>query len=250
MQAIIMAAGKGSRLGSITNGKPKAFVEIEGIKLIEYNIALLHENGIKDIKVVTGYKCEEYEALLGEIPGITFIYNPFYEMVNVLGSFFVAQDKLADEDTIYLHADTLCAPEIMRNLIKTNGDIVLPIDYKECDEEAMKVKICDSRIEAISKKVALEDSAGEFIGIAKLSKNILPSIKEASKELLKDKKFNEYFEAIIQYLIDRKTTDKIIPIPTEGLFWGEVDFIEDYERVKADMPEDLLGIAKKDLGYD
>ena len=45
MQAIIMAAGKGSRLGQLTKDKPKSFVEVKGIKLLEYNIALLHEYG-------------------------------------------------------------------------------------------------------------------------------------------------------------------------------------------------------------
>lgn len=55
MQAIIMAAGKGSRLGQLTKDKPKSFVEVKGIKLLEYNIALLHEYGITDIVVVTGY---------------------------------------------------------------------------------------------------------------------------------------------------------------------------------------------------
>ena len=52
MQAIIMAAGKGSRLGGLTADMPKAFLEIKGIKLIEYNIALLHSCGIKDIILV------------------------------------------------------------------------------------------------------------------------------------------------------------------------------------------------------
>ncbi|MDF2565867.1 MAG: putative sugar nucleotidyltransferase, partial [Massilibacillus sp.] len=63
MQAIIMAAGKGSRLGEITNGKPKSFLEIKGKKLIEYNIQMLHKYGIHDITIVTGYQSEAFVEL-------------------------------------------------------------------------------------------------------------------------------------------------------------------------------------------
>ena len=113
-----MAAGKGSRLGDLTENKPKAFLEIEGIKLIEYSIALLHAYGIKDIILVTGYMNEKYEELVKKYDGIVCVYNPFYEMMNVLGSFYMAQEYLKEEDTIYMHADTLCDPDIFENMIK------------------------------------------------------------------------------------------------------------------------------------
>ena len=54
MQAIIMAAGKGSRLGSLTDGKPKSFVEIKKKKLIDYNLDLLRHYGVDEIIIVTG----------------------------------------------------------------------------------------------------------------------------------------------------------------------------------------------------
>lgn len=246
MQAIIMAAGKGSRLGSLTGDKPKAFLEVNNIKLIEYNIAQLHNAGVKDIVLVTGYKCEEYEKLTENIEGVRCVYNPFYELMNVLGSFFIAQHALKDEDTVYMHADTLCAPEIFRDMLATEGDLVLPIDYKECDEEAMKVTINDGHITRISKLIPCEEAAGEFIGIAKLSAKSIPAIKEAAKKLMKEKEFTSYFEGAIQEVIDQGGF-KITPIATDKRFWGEVDFLEDYEYVCDNMPKELIDIAKKDL---
>ena len=56
MQAIIMAAGKGSRLGSLTESKPKSLLEIKGKRLLDINIAMLHKYGIWDITIVTGYQ--------------------------------------------------------------------------------------------------------------------------------------------------------------------------------------------------
>ena len=89
MQAIIMAAGKGSRLKNLTGGKPKSFLEIKGKKLIEYNLRLLQKYQINDIIIVTGYQSESFEAFTANMNNIRLIYNPFYEMVNVLGSFYM-----------------------------------------------------------------------------------------------------------------------------------------------------------------
>lgn len=242
MQAIIMAAGKGSRLGSLTEGKPKSFLEINGIKLLEYNIALLHSYGIHNILLVTGYKTELMEKLAEKIEGVRCIFNPFYEMVNVLGSFYIAQEYL-NEDFIYLHADTLCAPEIFEQMIQSEGEVVLPVEYKLCDEEAMKVRTRNGQLVEISKQIPCEEGEGEFIGIAKICETVLPDLRKAAKELMRQKQFTSYFEGAIQVLADQgKHSLKIFP--TGKSFWGEVDFLEDYERVCRQMPENLLKIAE------
>lgn len=246
MQAIIMAAGKGSRLGGLTADMPKAFLEIKGIKLIEYNIALLHSCGIKDIILVTGYRSENFEKFAAEIDGVRCIFNPFYEMVNVLGSFYMAQEYLT-EDTVYMHGDTLCAPEIFREMLIQKGDMVLPVDYKLCDEEAMKVRTENGTLVEISKQIPCDAGEGEFIGIAKISKNILEDLKKASRKVLKEKQFNSYFEGAVQELIKLGQYNLKI-IPTKGAFWAEVDFQEDYEKAAAGISEELVRIAEKEFG--
>lgn len=246
MQAIIMAAGKGSRLGGLTADMPKAFLEIRGIKLIEYNIALLHSYGIRDIILVTGYRSEDFEELAERIDGVRCIFNPFYEMVNVLGSFYMAQEYLT-EDTVYLHGDTLCAPEIFRNMLETEGDMVLPVEHKVCDEEAMKVRTENGRLVEISKQIPCDVGEGEFIGIAKIRKNILDDLRKASRKVLKEKRFNSYFEAAIQELVQAGGYDLRI-MPTKGAFWAEVDFQEDYEKAAAGISEELVKIAEKEFG--
>lgn len=247
MQAIIMAAGKGSRLGNLTQDKPKSFLEIKGIKLIEYNIALLHEHGIKDIIIVTGYQNEIFEELARKIEGISCVYNPFYEMTNVLGSFFVAQEYLADTDTVYMHADTLCAPEIFETMLRTDADMVLPVEFKKCDEEAMKVKTYNGYVTEISKNIPDTEGEGEFIGIMKIGRRVLPDLKGASKELMKNKEFSSYFEGAIQKLIDWGGYE-IKVIPTGEYFWGEIDFLDDYNKACERIPKNLVELAKKELG--
>ena len=245
MQAIIMAAGRGSRLEHLTNDIPKSFLTVNEIKLIEYNIALLRYFNVKKIIIVTGYKSEYFEDLFTNCNDIQLVYNPFYEMMNVVGSFFMGQEHLSEnEDTIYMHADTLCAPEILNDIIDKNSDMVLPVHFKVCDEEAMKVRTLNSHVIEISKSIPCEQAEGEFIGIAKLSKNIIKPLKESVKYILKQKNFNYYFESAIQDMID-KHIYSIITTSTGNYFWGEVDFIDDYNYIIDNLPNNLLDIAKK-----
>lgn len=245
MQAIILAAGRGSRLGKLTEELPKAFLEVQGFKLIEYNIALLHSFGIHDIVIVTGYHCELFERLTKQIKGIRCVFNPFYEMTNVLGSFYVGQDLLT-EDFAYLHADTLCSPEIFREMMQTDGDIVLPVDFSAYDEESMKVKTEGGRVTDINKTMPCAEAEGEFIGIAKISETVISDLKRASKELMKEKAFTSYFEAAIQRLADMRKYE-IKTVSTRGMFWGEVDFLQDYQKVIREIPIGFVELTKREL---
>lgn len=240
MQAIIMAAGKGSRLGSLTAGNPKSFVEIKGKKLIEYNLGLLQRYGVDEIIIVTGYRCEAFEELTRGMRNVRLMYNPFYEMVNVLGSFYMGMEALHD-DFIYLHADTLCEPVIFEKLMRLQADVVLPVEYKKCDEEAMKVRSKDGKIVEITKQMPLDAAEGEFIGIAAFRKEVIPALKAKTKQLLKEKEFAAYFESAIQRLIDEEDFD-IQAVSMDGAYWTEIDFIEDYERAAAQMPESLSNL--------
>lgn len=235
MQAIIMAAGKGSRLGELTGGNPKSFVEIHHKKLIEYNLDILRQLGVDEIIIVTGYRKDAFEELTKDMKDVHLVYNPFYEMVNVLGSFYMGMRYLR-ENFIYLHADTLCDPCILKKLAQFEADMNLPIDYKVCDEEAMKVRSQEGKIVQITKKMPIEEAEGEFIGIASFKKNIIPSLQIAVEKLLEEKNFSEYFEAAIQKLIDEKEFS-VCSIPMGNAFWAEIDFREDYDRAAACIPQ-------------
>ena len=226
MQAIIMAAGFGSRIAKITNNLPKSFLEINGEKLIERAIRLLRERNITDITVVTGYKSELFIELLDD--NIRFVNNPLYFCTNVLGSFACGMNNLSD-DFVFIHADTIFDETILDELIASQvSDIVLPVDYKKCVEEEMKVTTIDGCIDVIHKSIDLSVAEGEFIGIAKVNKEILEQLKAAVVEELKaNANHNEYFEAAIQNLVDKG--QKVKTIATNGRPWIEIDFPEDYE---------------------
>lgn len=238
MQAILMAAGKGSRLGDLTENLPKSLLEIKGKRLLDINIAMLHKYGIWDITVVTGF-CDEkiIEATKG-IPGITLVYNPFYEFTNVIGSYYMGMKCLHD-DFIYLHADTVCDMGIFDEMLRADGDIVLPVDTKPCDDEAMKVRLDGGRIVEITKQIPAKAAAGEFIGIAKIRKNVIDDLNNAAIDILRGKIFTSYFEGAIQRVLDMEKYD-VQMIQTNDRFWAEIDFIEDFQRAEANITRELL----------
>jgi len=243
MQAIIMAAGKGSRLGNLTEGKPKSFAKIKGHRLIDYNISLLRYHGIDTI-IVTGYNYQEFENEYESDQDIKLVFNPFYEEVNVQGSFWVGM-RYITEEFLFIHADSLCDPDLFKELVESPGDIVLPVDFDTYNEEAMGVRLEDNYAVEISKDIPINKACGEFIGFAKFAGRVLNDIKEATEDYLKEKKFKEYFESSIQTLMDKRSYDIVI-LPTAGRFWAEIDFIEDFDRAVSEIPNSLVDIAQKD----
>lgn len=228
MQAIIMAAGKGSRLGELTKGYPKSFVEINGKKLIEINMAMLRDIGVEKMIIVTGYREDAFVELTKGMDDVVLKYNPFYSLVNVLGSFYMGMDELND-DFIFLHADTLCDKSIFEELIKLKADVNLPVDYKQCDDEAMKIRSEKGKLVEITKQMPVEAAEGEFIGVASFRKEVLDVLKQKVKEVLADGDFASYFEGAIQRMIDETDCD-IRPFDICNAPWAEIDFREDYDR--------------------
>lgn len=104
-RAIIMAAGIGSRMRPITLDIPKALVEVNGKRMIETIIDALHENGIDDIYIVTGYLKEKFHMLNSKYQNLKFIENPYYDSCNNISSLYVAREYV--ENSIILDADQI-----------------------------------------------------------------------------------------------------------------------------------------------
>jgi len=230
MDAIILAAGQGKRIAKITDGNHKSFLTVNGKSIIDWQLQYLDEFNVKNIIIVVGYQKEKFYELYGDRKNVTLVFNPFFEITNVLPSFWFGMDKLKDH-TLYLHADTIFDKEILEKLIVTDGDIILPIERNKCGSEEMKVIIKNGYIEKISKELTDKDAIGEFIGIAKISKHVIPSLKEIVNELMTQQSFNSFFEAALQLGVNRGLF-KLKPLDITGMPWVEIDFEKDYEKTK------------------
>jgi choline kinase len=234
MIAVILAAGKGSRLGKYTTEIPKSLLPLDstGKTLLDFNINILSEFNLEKIYVVTGFNSEKIENHVRQHDNIEIIYNPFWDCCNVLGSLYMALDTLQD-DFLFLHADTLAVPEIWKELIETKGDFILPFERKVCGEEEMKVLVENGKLLEISKLISPEKADGEFLGIAKFSKATIPYFKNTAAKLFKQGSLNHYMESVIHTVINDKTSFNIVPYDIGNKAFVEVDFEEDYQRAKA-----------------
>ena len=102
-RAIILAAGKGTRLHPISDFIPKPLIEVNGKRMIETILDALIANGIKEIYIIVGYLKEKFQILKQKYPFINFIENPYYSNCNNISSIFVARNFL--ENSIIIEGD-------------------------------------------------------------------------------------------------------------------------------------------------
>jgi L-glutamine-phosphate cytidylyltransferase len=231
MKAVILAAGKGSRLGHLTYDTPKSMLKLnDNHTLLSYNIMQLSKAGINDIILVSGYqsqKIEDYSQELAKIYDISInnILNPFWDHCNVLGSFYMSLGIIKD-DFIFLHADTVSSKEVVDGLITSASDVCLAVDLKPCGEEEMKVWLKNNKVERITKFNIGYEADGEFVGIAKFSRNMVEYFEERSRAIFKLGVLDSYMEQVLDNgIIEDNLVVKYFDASAYSTI--EVDFIED-----------------------
>ncbi len=123
MRAIILAAGRGSRLGPLTQNRPKCFVELAGRSLLSLQCAALRQAGIERIGVVAGYRKESFDG-----SGLEVIVNPRWEASNMVVSLTCAAAWLAAEPCIVSYSDIFYHPETVRRLTASTDDLAIAYD--------------------------------------------------------------------------------------------------------------------------
>ncbi|MDE8696845.1 NTP transferase domain-containing protein, partial [Bacteroides cellulosilyticus] len=110
MQAIILAAGMGKRLGELTKGNTKCMVNVNGISLIDRTLTQLSKLSLSRIVIVIGYKGENLKNYVGdEYKGvkIEYINNPVYDKTNNIYSLSLAKKELQEDDTLLIESDLI-----------------------------------------------------------------------------------------------------------------------------------------------
>lgn len=228
--AVIVVAGLSSRLYPLTETTPKCLLPLGDEKILERNLRLLKNNGIENIIIVTGYLKNMIDEV-AQSRAIT-VFNPFYKYCNNMGSLYFAKQIVKEEPFLYLHGDVVFSEHLLQQFLEqlnSNHFLDLAVDFKETDEEAMKVET-DAKEFLIrsSKEIPPERSKGEWIGLAAVHhpKQLFDQIEK----ILAEEHLNVYDTYAFTELVNRGKKIKCLSINNEP--WTEIDFIEDYEKAK------------------
>lgn len=245
MKAIILAAGKGTRLGPFTDNFPKGMIKLFDKSLIEMQIDNFQACGITDITIITGYKSEKII-----FPKIKMVKNEFYDSTNMNESLFCAENELNDS-VVISYSDIVYEKSIIEQLIEFKGDIGVAIREKWKDDyvgrnlhpisEAENVLFDDEKILKIQKNISKKtdkEEIGEFLGLIRLSKKGCNILLENYENLKKNHKGQFHSSESLKkaYLTDMLQEIIILGEKVELIFskgkWYEIDTMQDIENVR------------------
>ncbi len=228
MKALILAAGRGTRISRFLNGKPKCIVDIRGIELIRYTVELLKKKGISNIGVVLGYQAEMVKGCLFD-KKVEFFTNPFFDVTNSIASVWFAKNFFSnDDDYLIMNGDVFLEERIIIDVLKTEVSPVMYADESRKEEADYKFYYENNVLKKYGKNLTGEDITGEYIGIARLNCDFIPKFLSKLDQMIDIQQHSLWWENVLYELTKESN---IFVQDIRGMFWAEVDYIEDYFRI-------------------
>ena len=237
MQAIILAAGMGKRLGELTKKNTKCMVEVNGTRLIERVLRILDKKGLSRIIMVVGYQYENLMTFVNTLDistPIEFIINDVYDRTNNIFSLALAKDRLIQEDTLLLESDLIFEESLIDLLLEDERDTLVLVDKFESwmDGTCIEVDNEDNIVDFIPGKLLKYSEKERYyktVNIYKLgadfSRDVYVPVLEAYAKVMGN---NEYYEAVIKLILMLdKNTMKAKRL--QGELWYEIDDIQDLD---------------------
>ncbi len=228
MKAILLAAGRGTRISRMIEPVPKSTLPIMGTPLIRYTTKMLQQYGMSVI-ICVGYEKEKiYKALEGL--EVSYCYNPFFDVTNSIASLWIAREELND-DMLIMNADVYISAEILEMVLADQHDNVMAMDTTRIAMGDYFFKTLDSGcIKKYGKDLPVEERSGEYVGCAKITKEFLPAFTEKMNALIERQQHDLWWENIM-YAFTDSDEHPIHTLDVDGRFWSEIDYFDDYERI-------------------
>jgi choline kinase len=237
MHAVILAAGRGSRMGAHVEDRPKCLVELAHKPLIMRQIAALRGGGVSKVAAVRGYLGHKID-----IPDTTYFENPRWAETNMVMSLVAASDWMRTQTVVISYADIFYQAEVVRKLAEAEGDLVVAYDrnwrslwtkrFEDplSDAETFRTDELGRLLDIGGRTDRIEDIQGQYMGLLKFKPKAWASV-EAVLAGVDDATRNKMD---MTTLLRRLLTGGF-PIQTVAISgqWGEIDSASDLEIYEA-----------------
>ena len=257
MQAIILAAGMGRRLGEKTRDNTKCMVEVNGVRLIDRLLRQLSVLDLQRVIIVVGYKGKELREYVTSQYGpqltarcqLQFAENPVYDKTNNIYSLSIVKDQLQQDDTLLIESDLIFSDRFFPMIVENSyPNLALVAKYESWMDGTMVRLDEDRHIVNFVSKEAFDynevDSYYKTVNIYKFSKEFLQNkyvpFLDAYTRAVGN---NEYYENVLRIISMLNDHDlKALPVGNEK--WYEIDDKQDLDIAEAIFAEDKDVIRK------
>lgn len=226
MRGLILAAGRGSRLGDYNGGTPKCLIEVARRRMIEHQLEALAECGAAPVAVVVGYAADEVREAVGI--RAQYVHNLRWEQTNSMVSFWLAREWFTDS-VVVMNCDVLFHPEILARLLKVKGDAIAYDSTSGQAPEHMKVRVQDGRLMDMSKDMPAAESAGENVGVLVFTAETAQAIAARAEALIAAGHEKSWLGQAVREVAKER---HIHAVDIAGMPWGEIDSAYDLEHVR------------------
>lgn len=232
MKAIILAAGRGSRMKNLTDECPKCLVELRGRSLLDWQLKALREAGITEIAMVTGYK---RELLMGR--GLVEFHNPRWAETNMVSSLSCAAEWLETAPCVVSYSDIFYDASAVTALM--NSQAILAVTYDAnwralwekrfgdplLDAETFRLKADGTLAEIGNKPKTVEEVEGQYMGLLRFTPDGWGEVVRIRSTLLAEQCDRMHMTGTLQKVIEAGRVP-VAAVPYRGE-WGEVDSADD-----------------------
>ena len=237
MKAVLLSAGKGTRMFPLTANTPKCLIDIgQGKTVLESQLDALQETGIDSVIIVAGYRMEQVEAKISRLDfkdlDVKVLQNPFYSTSNNIVSLWLA-GLVIDEPFVSINGDDVFKPAVINDLLKRDEDIVMVTDRKEeYDSDDMLIISKGDRVMAVGKDLDIEKANGESVGIIKYSNLGRELLQNQLDEMMRSEdNHQKFYLQALQRIMDSGMHVNFCDVSPND--WAEIDFHPDVNDVRA-----------------
>jgi len=229
MNAVILAAGTGSRLRPLTIDQPKACVTVDSIPIGEHQLRAYDAAGFETVYVVAGYLPARIEALCDRLSSelsvdIEVLHNEVFANTDNMYSLYCAREQVAGEPFVLSNGDVVFEPEVVEQLATTDDHSAIAVDADTYDPEAMKITVDEQgTVSGISKEFSPEESAATSIDCYRFSAATSAKLFD---RLVRRIEINQEYTAWTELALNElvaTTAHDVQPVDIQGANWVEID---------------------------